>query len=156
SKNVRLGCVDCHGGNGCATTKDAAHVHPRFPEAWPSSANPERTYALLNLESPDFVRFVNPGDFRAMAKSCGTAGCHPKECEFNRKSIMAHSAMVPGSGLYNNGIAPFKNYVFGEVYGEDGRPQKMWSYPRPTKEETLKQGILTAISPLPRFEVVPP
>src|SRR5947209_8123311 len=32
SKNVRLGCCDCHGGDPCATTKEAAHIHPRFPE----------------------------------------------------------------------------------------------------------------------------
>ena len=24
--------------------------------------NPERTYTLLNRESPEFVRFINPGD----------------------------------------------------------------------------------------------
>ena len=34
------------------------------PEAWDSSANPVRSYTLLNHESPEFVRFVNPGDLR--------------------------------------------------------------------------------------------
>src|SRR5258707_12960839 len=64
SPGVILGCADCHGGNAAAaltpgTPKDsleyrrvldAAHVQPRFPEAWnyPSSAKPARTYALLN------------------------------------------------------------------------------------------------------------
>ncbi len=156
SKNVRLGCVDCHGGDPCATTKEQAHIHPRFPEKWPSARNPERTYALLNLENPEFIRFINPGDFRHMAKSCGTAGCHTQECEFNSKSMMAHSAMVPGSGTYNNGVANAKNYAFGEIYGEDGKALKIWSNPRPTAEDTKLRGIIPSISPLPRFEVIPP
>src|SRR6266481_8525123 len=76
---VKLGCTDCHGGKSSislavgvsrgsreyADTRDKAHVLPRFPAEWhyPSSANPERTYTLLNLESPEFVRFTNPSDF---------------------------------------------------------------------------------------------
>src|SRR5262245_26295086 len=48
---VRLGCCDCHGGNPAAASKEAAHIFPRFPDAWPSSANPVRTYTLLNHES---------------------------------------------------------------------------------------------------------
>ncbi|HEY2826565.1 MAG TPA: hypothetical protein VGJ04_03110, partial [Pirellulales bacterium] len=43
---VRLGCCDCHGGDPIANTKECAHVHPWFPDAWPSSANPVRTYTL--------------------------------------------------------------------------------------------------------------
>src|SRR5438552_1910078 len=43
---LRLGCTDCHGGNaGCVTTD--AHVRPRQPHLWPTSANPVRSYALL-------------------------------------------------------------------------------------------------------------
>ena len=37
-----------------------AHVLPRFRSDGRTSANPERTYTLLNSESPEFVRFVNP------------------------------------------------------------------------------------------------
>src|ERR1700678_4040775 len=37
SKNVRLGCIDCHGGDPAAATKEQAHVHPWFPERWPGS-----------------------------------------------------------------------------------------------------------------------
>jgi hypothetical protein len=69
SPAVVLGCTDCHGGNpsvGNAQTasrgpnhpeyiaaRDRAHVLPRFPGAWhwPSSANPVRSYALLNREA---------------------------------------------------------------------------------------------------------
>ena len=48
-----------------ATSKAAAHVAPKYPKRWLSSANPERTYTLLNDEHPEFVRFINPGDLRA-------------------------------------------------------------------------------------------
>jgi hypothetical protein len=156
SKNVRLGCVDCHGGNACATTKDAAHAHPRFPERWPSSANPPKTYALLNNENPEWVRFINPGDWRCVDKTCGTAGCHPQEASVNKKSQMGHSSMVPSTALYNNGGFPSKYAATGEVYGPDGKPQKIFSVPPPTPEERVARGILTALVPTPRFEVFPP
>jgi hypothetical protein len=63
-ETVQLGCTDCHGGNAQVMDKNAAHILPRFPEAWPGSANPQRSYTLLNGESPEFIRFVNPGDLR--------------------------------------------------------------------------------------------
>src|SRR5262245_41761779 len=49
-ETVKLGCADCHGGNPNAITEAAAHVHPRFPDAWRTSANPVRSYTLLNHE----------------------------------------------------------------------------------------------------------
>ena len=56
--------------------RDLAHVQPRFPEEWhyPGSANPQRTYTLLNRESPAFIRFMNPSDYRVVGTTCGT--CH--------------------------------------------------------------------------------
>src|SRR4051812_32134397 len=76
SPGVILGCTDCHGGNARAAIPagaepgspdyrqalDTAHVRPRFPEAWnyPSSVKPPRTYTLLNAESREFIRFMNP------------------------------------------------------------------------------------------------
>ncbi len=48
---------------------EQAHVSARFPKAWGgSSRNPERSYTLLNRESPEFLRFVNPGDLRVAAE----------------------------------------------------------------------------------------
>ena len=46
------------------------------PESWhyPSSANPERSYTLLNRESPEFTRFINPSDYRVASEACGA--CH--------------------------------------------------------------------------------
>src|SRR3954467_6566714 len=50
---LRIGCTDCHGGDATAGDKETAHVHPRYPEFWPTAANPVRSYALLNHESPE-------------------------------------------------------------------------------------------------------
>src|SRR5262245_46504512 len=43
-ESLHLGCCDCHGGDATAAAKEAAHVAPRFPEVWISSANPVRSY----------------------------------------------------------------------------------------------------------------
>ena len=48
---VKLGCVDCHGGNANAATKEEAHVQPCQPQAWPTSANPVRSYMLFLTSS---------------------------------------------------------------------------------------------------------
>jgi hypothetical protein len=57
---------------------EQAHVLPRYPESWhyPSSANPERTYTLLNKESPEFTRFTNPSDYRIARSPAVPATCH--------------------------------------------------------------------------------
>src|SRR5262245_60898223 len=65
---INLGCIDCHGGNadaraqgvqkgsaGYDEAKRAAHVKPRFPDRWKSSANPERPYNLTLAESLEWV-----------------------------------------------------------------------------------------------------
>ena len=140
-KSVVLGCTDCHGGDthvlapaGLSRTdpayvklRDDAHVLPRFPEAWhfPSSANPKRSYTLLNKEAPEFVRFINPSDYRVVRESCGA--CHAQVIEAAERSMMATGVMLLGGAAYNNGIAPYKNYVFGESYGRDGKPKPILS-----------------------------
>jgi hypothetical protein len=153
---VRLGCVDCHGGDAHATEKEKAHVHPRFPEAWPGSANPVRSYTLLNHENPEFVRFVNPGDLRVAHISCGTAGCHPKEVLQVRKSMMSHGCMLWGAALYNNGSIPSKHPLYGESYSMHGVPLAMQTVPPPTPEEFRCKGVLPRLDPLPRYEMTQP
>ncbi|MBY0524292.1 MAG: hypothetical protein K2R98_12880 [Gemmataceae bacterium] len=153
---VQLGCCDCHGGDPNAAEKDKAHVHPRFPEAWPTSANPVRSYTLLNHESPEFVRFVNPGDLRIAHISCGTTDCHAKEVLQNRKSMMTSGCMLWEAAGYNNGTLPVKSAVFGESYSMNGAPQIMQTQPPPTDEEKAKRGVVASLSPLPRFEIGQP
>src|ERR1043165_7152812 len=151
---ITLGCVDCHGGNPRTTVKERAHVLPRFPDAWRSSANPVRSYTLLNHESPDFVRFVNPGDLRIAHISCGH--CHPNEVLQNRMSMMTHGCMLWGAALYNNGSFPHKEARFGESYSMHGTPQRLQTWPPPTEYEMRCKGVLPYLDPLPRFEITQP
>ena len=114
SAAVRLGCTDCHGGDASATSKAAAHVFPKYPKRWSSSANPERTYTLLNDERPEFVRFINPGDLRAAPKTCGSSGCHADVVYKVERSLMTHGAFLWGAALYNNGAYPLnQDFHFG-------------------------------------------
>ena len=140
---LNLSCTTCHGGNPFARvdegargklrrgdaefekTMRAAHVAPRFPERWAgkdgkySSANPERTNALLAAESREFVRFINPGDFRVAELTCASTGCHAPEVAAARNSMMRHGGMLWGAALYNNGGYPLKDMRFGESYSEE-------------------------------------
>ncbi|MGZ8336757.1 MAG: hypothetical protein ACXWU1_08860, partial [Allosphingosinicella sp.] len=171
SPAVILGCTDCHGGNpairGDATlphdapayvaARDYAHVLPRYPESWhwPISANPRRSYTLLNREAPEFVRFVNPSDYRAVRDSCGA--CHIEIIEAAERSPMATGAMLWGGGSYNNGILPFKNYLLGEAYTRNGEPAMIQSpINGEITEEQRARGVLATMYPLPTWHVVPP
>ena len=126
---VRLGCTDCHGGNANCDKKEQAHVNPVFYNAWTSSANPVRSYTLLNQESPAFIQFVNPGDLRVAHLSCGLSGCHPGETLAVKKSMMTHGCMLWGSALYNNGAVPDKHARYGESYSMFGTPQRLQTVP---------------------------
>ena len=135
SPAVVLGCTDCHGGDASvrrdgavtaempayALARDRAHVLPRYPEEWqhPPSANPERSFALLNREAPEFIRFMNPSDYRIVREACGA--CHLKTILAAERSLMSTNAMFWGGAAYNNGLLPFKNYILGEAYTRDGR-----------------------------------
>jgi formate-dependent nitrite reductase cytochrome c552 subunit len=153
---VRLGCTDCHGGDptkGELDGKAAAHVAARFPEAWQTAANPVRSYTLLNHESPDFIRFVNPGDLRVAHISCGA--CHQDEVLQVRKSMMTHGCMLWGAALYNNGSVPNKWARHGESYSMHGTPQRLQTVPPPTEDE-LRRGVVPYLDPLPRYEMSQP
>lgn len=170
SEAVVLGCVDCHGGDasvfvpaGTAKTDEPyreamerAHVQPRYPEAWhfPRSANPERSYTLLNKESPEFVRFVNPSDYRVARESCGA--CHLSIIQAAERSLMATGAMLWGGASYNNGILPYKNYLLGSAYTRDGEPATIKSPGKVEPWMTLERGVLPALVPMPKWEVIPP
>ncbi len=173
SPAVNLSCVDCHGGNAVSgvdpawkaddpryvTLRDRAHVLPRYPESWhwPSSANPKRSYALLNKEAPEYVRFVNPSDYRVAREACGA--CHIEVIEATERSLMTTGAMFWGGAAYNNGIVPFKNYIFGESYTRDGQPAKILSPGDPhgtVTDAEKKRGALPFLYPLPSWQVTPP
>lgn len=168
SRSVVLGCTDCHGGDpqvfvphgapsatAYENARDRAHVPPRYPASWhyPSSANPERSYTLLNRESREFVRFVNPSDYRVAEQACGA--CHQPIIDANIRSMMATGAMLWGGAAYNNGILPYKNYILGESYTPDGEPAKIIGAPIDA-DIAAKHGILPELNPLPAWESVRP
>ncbi len=147
SPNVVLGCTDCHGGNPAPGLKQSqAHVAPRNPAFWLSSANPNDSSVLLNHESPEFIQFVNPGDLRIAEKTCGL--CHDQIVQDVGHSMMRHGAMLWGAALYNNGASDAKNYRFGQAYGADGVPLRLNSPVPVTPELTERWGILPYIEPL--------
>src|SRR5271168_3176225 len=129
SPGVTLGCTDCHGGNAAVfraavalpgsseyrRALDAAHIQPRYPEEWnyPSSVKPPRTYTLLNRESPEFIRFLNPSDYRVAREACGA--CHLRIIAAAERSAMANTAMFWAAASYNNGILPLKHAFIGEA-----------------------------------------
>ena len=154
-----LSCTACHGGNPVATEKEAAHVRPRFPRAWMENGKfriPERSGPLLARESLEFVRFINPGDLRVAAKTCGSSDCHSAQTKAVGTSMMTHGAMLWAAALYNNGGFPIKDASFGESYSETGAPQRLIQVPEPTAEQKRLRGILSFLDPLPRWEISQP
>ncbi len=169
---VILGCTDCHGGNAeiqkpahaeyqaahsgnYDLAMQQAHIPSRYPIKWqyPSSANPERSYTLLNKEAPEFVRFINPGDLRVARQACGA--CHLPIIQASERSLMSTSAMLWGGASYNNGILPYKRYILGEAYTEDSKPAYLKNPVAVTPEMTA-MGILPGLGPLPAWETAPP
>lgn len=153
SPAVKLGCTDCHGGNARVKTIKEGHVKPKYPDKWKTSANPVRSYTLLNKEKPEFIKFVNPGDLRVADEACGP--CHAEEVLKVKKSMMTTSTLFWGGAAYNNGIVSVKNYIFGESYSKKGLPQRVNTVPAPTPEETKNKGVLPFVLPLPRWEITP-
>jgi len=170
SKTVQLGCTDCHGGNSSAgvasgsaknspeylAAKSKAHVQPRDPFFRNSGSLPERTYTKWLEESAEYVKFVNPGDLRVAAESCGGAGCHDSEVRVAATSMMTHTGLLWGAALYNNGGIPTKNTRFGESYDRDGHPQLVKTIPPPTPQESRFKGVLPELTPLYRWEISQP
>ncbi len=169
SGTVRLGCVDCHGGDSSIRlparsptssaeylrAKGQAHPQPRGGKSG-GSAGPVRAYAGWLRLDWDYVRFVNPGDLRVAEKTCGLAGCHTAEVRKVQTSMMTHGAMLWGAALYNNGAYPLKTPHFGESYGPDGRPQRLLTFPPPTPDEIENKGVLPSLEPLQRWEISQP
>ena len=168
--NVRLGCTDCHGGNpdariaaGASTSspeynqvKQEAHPQPRDGQLANRSANPERAYTDWLKESPEYVRFVNPGDLRVAQETCGNARCHAAEVRNVSTSMMASGGMLWGAALYNNGAYPHKDTRFGESYAHDGTPQSLRTTPPPSPDEIRNKGVLPEMTPLERWEISQP
>src|SRR5258706_12014795 len=112
SAAVKLACTDCHGGDGTARTREAAHVKPLHPEIWKTSANPQRSYTALLKETPEFVKFVNPGDLRVSQETCGA--CHQRQVNAVPRSTMTTSAVFWAAVSYANGLVSRKQGLLAE------------------------------------------
>ena len=155
SPNVVLGCTDCHGGDaGRGLTKEKAHILPVNKDVFTSSANPANANVALNHESPEFIRFINPGDLRVAQQACGL--CHGEIVDKVTRSMMNTGVMLWGAALYNNGGYYKKDYIFGQAYGPHGEPLTIYNPISVTPEETRLHGILPFIEPLPRFNLSEP
>lgn len=161
SQAVRLGCTDCHGGDASVMAtniddKDAkrrAHVQPRNPEIWRTSANPINSYTALLKESPEFVKFVNPGDLRISKETCGD--CHPQQAAAVPRSTMTTAAVFWAAVSYANGIVASKTGLLGESYNREGQPQIILpAVPPNARQQAL--GALPMLVPLPTWEVMQP
>jgi hypothetical protein len=154
-QNVVLGCTDCHGGNPArGLAKEQAHILPRNKEFWKTSANPPNSNVWLNHESPEFIKFMNPGDLRVAKETCGL--CHGEIVRNVDHSMMNTGPMLWGAALYNNSGFYLKNYRFGQAYGADGVPLKLINYTPVTPGDTQLHGILPSLEPLPRFNLSNP
>ena len=170
TKTVQLGCTDCHGGNAEASVaagtsansseygavKRKAHVQPRDAIFRNRLAQPPDVFAKWLKESAEYVKFVNPGDLRVAAETCGVAGCHGSETRAVSTSMMTHTGFLWGAALYNNGAISEKNARFGESYNRDGRPQLIKTFPPPSSEESRTKGVLSELTPLYRWETSQP
>ncbi len=127
---AELACEDCHGGNPwvCSTgptlfdeagepqcdgrwlfDQDLAHVQP--PDGQPGYIRNLSSQQLDGVD-PQYLRFVNPGDFRVAAKSCGEAGCHPAAVKSVPHSTMSHTSGEVTVARYR---AMKQAYPYGEV-----------------------------------------
>jgi hypothetical protein len=159
--DLLISCVDCHGGNGSEVQKFRAHVQPdpATRHLWEdpnhpgqvSSTPPQIAYTAALRESPDFIRFINPGDLRASWVTC--YACHAEAVEKNATSMMASGSMLWEAALYNNGSINRKDAIYGEFYTTDGVPARVVPQDTPTADQARTKGWLPSLGPLPRWEV---
>ena len=83
------------------------------------------SYTLLNHESPEFIRFVNPGDLRVAHISLRHRQLPRQGSAAEPQEMMTHGCMLWGAALYNNGAVPFKQARFGESYSMNGAPLRL-------------------------------
>jgi len=108
-----LTCVDCHGGDDTATTKDKAHVQPTQPVPTDERVLP-RTHDLA------YLRFLNPSNLRVADVTCGE--CHEEAADHVLKSLHSTTTGHLGDGYYENGFSRSKapTYSVFAIRDEDG------------------------------------
>jgi hypothetical protein len=115
-------CVVCHGGDGEAVEKKTAHVP--VPAEWATirgTALPPSPEGFIKDFAPDqldqlpaaYVRFINPGDIRAVSQTCGL--CHPEHAANQLTSVMTTNAghyypTLLLAGLQDDRLARYGSY----------------------------------------------
>ena len=165
SPAVKLGCTDCHGGNsnvrnmaapGTAeyeSAKNQAHVQPINKDVFKTSANPRESYTALLRESPEFVKFMNPGDLRVAPEVCGP--CHAPQVNAVPRSTMTTAAVFWEAVSYANGIVSRKPGLLGESYDRDGNAQAIKPVRPPTPDQ-IAHGALPILVPPPHWMITQP
>lgn len=126
---AELSCVDCHGGDARATSKEQAHVARTRADADDERVAP-RDEDLVQR------RFVNPMDLRVAHLSCGR--CHPDETNHVLHSLHGTTAGHLSDGYYEVGL--------------HSRKESTWSvFP-----VEAPKGPNAPASPLPALAQVPP
>jgi len=142
---VALECTDCHGGHpwicdgtivetsggkqcdtGWVYDQTRAHVGPGSGEAYIRNLSS----AQLDNIDQEYLRFVNPGDFRVANYTCGGGsakagefgGCHSTIVDNVPRSTMAHTSGEITVARYRAGITEYPAGEFGAVDLLDPNP----------------------------------
>ena len=132
-----LTCVDCHGGNPricdgeirgaeCSTgwvyDMDRAHVDPNGSPVFIKNLSS----AQLDAVDPDYLRFINPGDYRIVDQTCGGGAlgspCHSDVVQTARRSTMAHTAGEVAVARFRAGKQDEPRAIFGGIAITDPNP----------------------------------
>jgi hypothetical protein len=78
--------------------------------------------------------------------------------EASVRSLHSTGAMLWGGAAYNNGILPYKNYILGEAYDENGVGTVLKGpvLPSGSEEAARAAGVLPELYPLPAWETTKP
>ncbi len=107
-----LPCVDCHGGD--ASRADKTEAHPSLPDGI-SGPTELRGFSSLELDGvdPNYVRWVNPSDYRVVQQTCGQSECHQAIAEAAPTSIMTTFAGHFNKTRYYAGLQDSREAALG-------------------------------------------
>ncbi|NOY91708.1 MAG: cytochrome c3 family protein [Deltaproteobacteria bacterium] len=140
-----ISCVDCHGGDGTAEAKIDSHV--AVPDGL-SGPTEIRGMSSVELDTVplEYVRWVNPSDYRVSDLSCGTMGCHEAINATAPSSIMTTMAGHFNKPRYYVGRQTTR---FPEVAARDQRDESFDGAPSAVEQlTTLHAPALDADSSL--------
>ncbi|HUR28529.1 MAG TPA: hypothetical protein VM509_10105 [Planctomycetota bacterium] len=134
----KLSCTACHGGDGSAANKEAAHVKPRRSEAGDERVAPRD-------DDLPWRRFRNPMDLRVASETCG--GCHAEEVGRVHTSLHATTAGHLSDGFYEVGALKEKlaKYSVFPARADPDAPLDLAALePTPTFNERLPRDKLAS------------